>query len=129
MIPQTILTFFRTLVRNRSLAAINILGLALGFSSCMLITLFLFDELSYDSYHTNLDRIFRVTTKITSEGSVDNTALGAAPLPDLFLQSYPEVEASVRLDRKGTGTVVRTSSEIFREDNAYSADASLFKIF
>ena len=54
MIPQLFQGFFRSLMRNKLLAAINLSGLALGFSSCILIALFLFDQVSYDRHHTNL---------------------------------------------------------------------------
>jgi putative ABC transport system permease protein len=129
MIRQTIILFFRTLARSRSLAAINVLGLALGFSSCILIALFLFDQLGYDSYHTNLKRIYRINTRFVSEGSVDHVAIAAAPLPYALMQNYPEVEACARLERRGAGVVVKCESHTAREDNAYSADAAVFRIF
>ena len=129
MILQTIRTFYRTLVRNKALAAINILGLALGFSSCILITLYLFDQLGYDSYHTNLDRIYRINTRFVSEGSVDHVAIAASPLPGELKNNYPEVEECVRLDRKGYGVVIRNHGQALVEEDVYSADAGIFNIF
>jgi putative ABC transport system permease protein len=129
MIPPAVKSFLRTLLRSKSLAAINLLGLALGFSSCILIALFLFDELSYDFSHANLDRIYRINTRFVSAGSIDHLAVSATPLPDLLMQSYPEVEASIRFNQEGMGVVVRNQSQAFREYNAFSVDAEVFKIF
>jgi putative ABC transport system permease protein len=129
MIPPAVNTFFRTLSRSKSLAAINLLGLSLGFSSCILIALFLFDELGYDSHHANLNRIYRVNTRFVSAGSIDHIAVAATPLPELLKQNYPEVEASIRFDQLGMGIVVRNQSKAFREYNAFSVDPEVFRIF
>src|SRR5687768_3394531 len=118
MILQPIRSFFRTLLRNKVLSAINLSGLALGFSSCILIVLFLFDELNYDAHHSNLNRIYRITTRFVSEGSVDNIAIAASPLPETVKEKYPEVEESIRFDFKGGGITIRTNGQIFHEENA-----------
>jgi putative ABC transport system permease protein len=129
MIPQSFRSFFRMLMRNKTLSAINLSGLALGFSSCILIVLFLFDELNYDSHHANLDRIYRVTTKFISEGAVDNIAIAASPLPETLKEKYPEVEESIRFDFKGGGVTIRTNSQVYHDDNAFASDPGVFKIF
>lgn len=129
MIPPAIQMFFRTLSRSKSLVAINLSGLALGFSSCILIALFLFDEWGYDSHHAKVDRIYRINTRFVSPGSIDHIAVAATPLPELLMQDYPEVEASIRFDQQDMGIVVRNQSEAFRESNTYSVGADVFKIF
>ena len=129
MFTQFLRTFIRSLALNKSLSAISIIGLALGFSCCMLIVLFLFDQLGYDSYHHNLNRIYRINTKLVSEGSVDHVAISAAPLPEALIKHYPEVEAAVRFEPKSSGIVVRNDKEVFREYGAYGASADVFKMF
>lgn len=129
MIAQILKAFLRTLAHNKSLAAISILGLVLGFSSCILIALFLFDELGYDSYQANLNRIYRVNTSFISDGSVDHIAISAAPLPAALIDNYPEVEASVRFEPKSSGVVVKNKTEAFREYDTFATDGEVFKIF
>lgn len=129
MIPQLFQGLFRSLLRNKTLTAINLSGLALGFSSCILIVLFLFDELGYDRHHINLDRIYRITTKFVSDGAVDNIAISASPLPEVLKESFPEVEECIRVNAKGAGVTIRTNSGIFQEDNMYSVDPGIFRVF
>ncbi len=129
MIAQFLRTFLRSLALNKALATISIMGLALGFSSCILIVLFLFDQLGYDSYQANLDRIYRVNTRLASEGSIDHVAIAAAPLPETLVKNYPEVEASVRFEPKSSGVVVKNDKEAFRDYDTFVASADVFKMF
>jgi len=59
---------FRNLWKNKGYSAINILGLAIGLATCLLITLFVVDELSYDKFNKKADRIYRVNTYIHLNG-------------------------------------------------------------
>lgn len=128
MLLQTLSGLFRHIARNKSLTLLNLTGLALGFSSCLLIALYLFDQLKYDAHHSNLDRIYRINTRFVTEGMVDDIAISAAPLP-FALTNFPEVEEVVRFDHKGNGVKVKTSDGVFREKLVYAADPSVFKIF
>lgn len=65
---------FRNLWKNKSFSAINIFGLAIGLAVCLLITLFVIDELSYDKYNVNADRIYRVSADFKINGSISMTA-------------------------------------------------------
>jgi putative ABC transport system permease protein len=60
MIKNYIKTAIRTLLKNKGFTAINVLGLALGLATCLLIVFYVVDELSYDRYNANSDRIYRV---------------------------------------------------------------------
>lgn len=129
MIPQLFQGLFRTVLRNKLLTTINLFGLALGFSSCILITLFLSDELGYDRHHANLDRIYRLSTKFVSSGTVDNVSISASPLPEALKESFPEVEEAIRINSKGGGVTIKRSDGMFQEDNIYSADPGIFRMF
>ncbi len=121
-------TFFRGLARNKSLAAINITGLALGFASCILIFLFLNDELSYDSYNKNLNRIYRINTRFSTGGTEDHIAISGAQFPDA-MKEFPEVEACVRFNTQGSNLHVKYGDRVFPEANVYKADRNVFEIF
>lgn len=93
-----------TLRRHPGYAAINVFGLALGLAVCILIGLYVQDELSYDDFHTGADRTYRVLRQFDVpdlQTTITNTPLGLAPALDARV---PEIENAVR--------VARTSSEI-----------------
>jgi len=68
MIKNYILTAVRNILRKRIFSIINLCGLSVGIASVILILLWVRDELSYDSFHENRDRIFRIITKFTNDG-------------------------------------------------------------
>ena len=87
----------RTFLRNKIYSFVNIGGLALGLATCLLTVLYVTDELSYDGFHTNKDRIYRVIGGQTlNNAPIYNAALMPAPLATEFKASYPEVEDVTR---------------------------------
>ncbi|HKJ68155.1 MAG TPA: ABC transporter permease, partial [bacterium] len=105
-----------------------ILGnLALGFAACFAIVLYIYDEVSYDRFHSQEENIYRLTMDITEEGTtrefVMTPPMGA---PDLKAE-FPAVQEFVRL-RKTAGTV-STSDHRFREENVFYADSTFFRVF
>jgi putative ABC transport system permease protein len=125
---QTLKTVFRTLARNKVLSSINLFGLALGISGCLLIILYVADELSYDNYHVNLDRIYRLSTKFVSKASIDHAAITSAPLPE-ELKKLPEVEKVVRIISHDAETTVKYGSTIYQEKYLVQGDADVFNVF
>ena len=85
---------FRNLVRNKVFSLINIVGLATGLVICLLIMLYIFDEISYDKHHKNLERLFRVAYK-TGKGT--QWAALAAPVAWGLKNDMPEIEQVTRL--------------------------------
>ena len=98
--------YVRFLWKNKALTLINIGGLSIGIASCLFINLFVTDELSFDLHEKNLNKIYRVVTKIVSEGSVDRIAITASALADHIEQNYPEVEKVVRFNVSGNDVTV-----------------------
>ncbi|MGZ3872932.1 MAG: ABC transporter permease [Mucilaginibacter sp.] len=119
---------FRSLWRNKSFTAINIFGLAIGLAVCLLITLFVFDELNYDKYNINAGRIYRVNTDIKINGSIFADRETAAPMAAALMGECPKVEQATRLKYEGK-TLVRKGTETFTEDGCFYADANIFKVF
>jgi putative ABC transport system permease protein len=89
---------FRSIKRQKGYIAINIIGLAIGMACCILIMSWVYDELSYDRYHENIDNLYLVTT-------VDNYpnnekvffAVAPPPLGPVLKAEYPEIENTARL--------------------------------
>src|SRR3954464_1080429 len=88
---------WRNLMKNKTFSFINVFGLAIGFTCCMLISLYLFNELSYDSYHKNGERIYQLGTTFVREGKDDRSANTPAPMAAAMQQEFPEIEKSTRL--------------------------------
>jgi putative ABC transport system permease protein len=118
---------FRKLLQNKLLSAINILGLAMGFASCILISIYVFHETSYDRFHENADRIVRATMEMSASGKVTHVAVtGTKVLPE-FKRIFPEVETGVRT--YPVSTVVTVADQTFREKRFVYADSSFFGVF
>lgn len=120
---------FRNLVRFKAYSAINITGLAVGMACCILILLYVFDELSYDRFHENSDRIYRIGIDIDMGGK--NAVLAAvspAPMRNILLQEYPEVEAATRFKNFGY-PVLRYGDKVFSEEKFFWVDSTFFDVF
>ncbi|MBN1224944.1 MAG: ABC transporter permease [Candidatus Aminicenantes bacterium] len=128
MIKNYLKVALRILKRHKAYSFINIMGLAIGMASCLLILLYIQDELSYDRYNANFSRIYRITT-LAQMGDTGVNVVGAAPpMAKTLVAEYPEVEDAVRFQDNGD---VRVSFEekSFREKRVVYTDASFFNIF
>ncbi|WP_080054686.1 ABC transporter permease [Spirosoma aerolatum] len=121
---------WRTLQKQRGFAFINIFGLAVGLACCLLITLYVLDELSYDRYNEKADRIYRVQSDIKFGGNDMRFAVSPDPVGPTLKKDYPQVEQYVRLHQRGTWLVKRAGETTnLREDNVTFADSTLFDVF
>jgi putative ABC transport system permease protein len=114
----------RNAQKQKAYSLINIFGLAIGLACCILMVLYVQDELCFDRFHENGDRIVR----IGYEGEFGRTARTPHILAPALLQSYPEVENAVRI-KALERPVVSHGDEKFYEDRFYYADPSIFAIF
>src|ERR1700709_2138016 len=91
-------TAIRNLLRNKVYSFINIAGLSLGLACAMLIILYVKDEVSYDRFHKNIGRIYRVDRNLTrSDGRIDNSGYTGYFQGPHFTAGIPEIESFVRL--------------------------------
>ncbi len=118
---------FRNIRKQKGYAFINISGLAIGMAACLLILLWVYDELSFDTYHENANRIYRLTIDANLGGQ---TTAPVAPTPagPAMVEEYPEVLQAARLTRPTRSPVVIGDREYFEENVAY-ADNSILEIF
>lgn len=127
MLKNYLKTGFRNLFRNKAYALINITGLAIGIASCLLISMFVKDELTYDKQHENGDNIYRITTISERQGKV-NVSLGASyPAAEAYTNQIPEIKNFARY--RGEGGTVKVGEDIFDEKRLIFADKGLFEIF
>jgi len=127
MLRNYILTALRHLLKKRTYTILNMLGLSVGLACFTLIGLWVKQELSYDAFHTNADRMYRVAG-IFSDGSAKfNQAVTPPPLGPALAADYPEVEASVRIDRNDA--TVQLDEKRFIEDDILVVDQSFTSVF
>jgi putative ABC transport system permease protein len=119
---------FRNLIKDRFYSLINILGLAIGISASMLILLYITDELSYDRFHKDSERIYRVITKARmSEDEIMHIAVSSAPMADGLIRHIPEVETVTRINP--AVMIFNHEGEVYKELNLYYADSTFFDVF
>jgi putative ABC transport system permease protein len=136
MIRNYLKMAIRSMQKNRVFTAINILGLALGIAACLLIALYVNNELSYDSTYPDADRIGRVISTDNYNGVTERGAIFPAPLVRVLKNDLPEVEKAGRLMAfslfKGAGAnQVRRADQIentYEEGFTY-ADQEILDIF
>ena len=118
----------RNLWKNKGFSTINILGLAIGIATCLLITLYVLDELSFDRYHEKSDRIYRLNVDLRFGGGEQKFAVGPDPLAFTMVELYPQVENAVRF--RGYGSyVVKKGNQNIKEERIISVDSTLFDVF
>ena len=118
----------RSLLRNKAFSAINIAGLSIGLASCLLMGLYVMDELSYDRFHEKADRIVRVYFKGAMNGGNINESTVMPPTARTLLREYPEVLDATRIRRAGEPLVQR-GNETFKESAVAYADSNFFRVF
>ncbi len=119
---------FRNLSRQRLYSFINITGLAVGITACILIMLFVRYELSYDRYHEKADRIYRLGEDAALKGRSFRLAVTAAPFGPALVRDYPQVEACTRVRNFGY-PVIRYGVKAFSEERWFTVDSSFFEVF
>ncbi|MBX7152037.1 ABC transporter permease [bacterium] len=120
MIKNSFKLFFRTLLKNKIFSAINIFGLAIGIASCVIIAKYVYDEMTFDSYHVNADRLYRIEE--------DNWAAGRMALGPYIRNNFPEVEQAVRF-YKIPRNIFTNGDQHFIEKKGFYTDASIFEVF
>ena len=117
----------RNLLRHKVYSLINILGLAIGLTCCILILLYVQDDLSYDRHHEKADRIYRVIREIHMKGTDPSYSVGTlGPLAAALQDDFPEIQHAVRAHNRGTW--ISYGDKGFFQSHRV-ADASILDVF
>jgi len=119
----------RNIKRYKGYSFINIAGLTMGMTCCLLILLYVNQELSYDRFHKNAHRIYRVAVETTSTDGKYRTAQSMFPLAPAFKMDYPEVKKIARILFWSEKSLVKSGDKKFFEKRFVFADNELFDIF
>lgn len=130
MIKNYLRSAWRIIARHKFISFINIFGLTVGLTCCLLILTYIISELSYDKYNANADRTYRVTRIFyTPTGSVSlHLSAVAPPFGPLLQNAFPDIEKMTRVYPNGT-TIFRYKEKLFNEKNGFFADEHFFDVF
>ena len=118
-------------MKNKVLSFINIFGLASGIACALLIILFIKDELSFDKFNKDPERIYRVVKDFVNEdGSKLPDATTPPALAPAMQKDIPEIESTVRIfSNWGSKYLIKYGDKKFYEEGVYRADSSIFTVF
>jgi putative ABC transport system permease protein len=121
-------TAWRNLTKYKGFSIINIFGLSVGLAIWLIIIMFVRDELNYDKYNDQADRIFRIVADIHVNGNGINGNYAPAPMGPVMVKDYPQIEKAVRI-RNLWQMSVKKGFETLIESNCVFADSNLFDVF
>ena len=119
---------FRSLSRQKIFSSINIVGLAIGLTCGILLSLWIFDEISYDKFHENGKNIYRVLENQSYSSQSMQVAVTPVPLAEAIKESFPEIVYATRYDQ-GSAPVIQVGEKKITVDNGAFADDDFFKMF
>ncbi len=120
---------FRTLKASKAFTFINIFGLALGMTACILILAFVNLELSYDQFHSKKDRIYRLQYSYTARDAVTRVSRVPFPLKPHLIDKYPEIEHIARFyQNRIDKTTLGFEDKLYTEENIFFTDPEVFHV-
>ena len=128
MIKNYLKIAFRNLLKNKIYSSINIFGLAFGITCFILISIYLNNELSYDNFHNEADKIYRVLRIGNNENGEYNIGYTSGPFAKALLSDYPANIEEVTRAKRDNG-VIEYKDKIFKEDKLFFADPNFFNFF
>lgn len=120
---------FRNLWKNKGYSAINIFGLAAGLATCLLITLYVTDELSYDRHFKNADRIYRINSDIRFGGADLHMTQTSDMMGPLLKKDHPQVEEYTRVYTNDGPKLIKKGNDYITESRVANADSTFFNVF
>jgi putative ABC transport system permease protein len=117
----------RNLLRQKGYSFINVFGLSFGLTCCLLITLYVRYEISYDRHHEHAEHIYRVVEDVIRPNETIRLASAAAPIGPRLAHEFPEILHAVRF--KQATMLIQNGEKRFQEDKIYFADSTVFGVF
>jgi putative ABC transport system permease protein len=128
MLKNYIKIALRNFLKHKGFSFINIFGLAIGVACCVLIVLYVLDEVSYDRYHEKADQIYRVGIRGFVNNSLFHGVVTCAPMAQTLVDEFPEVTSATRLQSPGF-PVFRYEDKVFSEERVFWVDQAFFDVF
>jgi putative ABC transport system permease protein len=128
MIKNYLRIAFRNLWRQKGFSLLNIIGLTVGMTAFFLIFLYVRFELSYDSFHTRADRIYRLVSDVKTSGEIVHYNAPPLPVAEHLMTDFPELQSVARVSLGDDWMVIR-NDKVFRVDDVAVADSNFFRVF
>jgi putative ABC transport system permease protein len=130
MIRNYLKSAWRNIARHKFISFINIFGLTIGITCCLLIVTYIINETSYDKYNANADRTYRVTRIFYAANGTETLHLSAVapPFGPLLKTAFPAIQQMTRVLPTGS-VVVHYKEKLFNEQNCFFADEHFFNVF
>ncbi|MBT1695815.1 ABC transporter permease [Fulvivirgaceae bacterium PWU4] len=125
--------YFKVAIRNilkyKFFSLINILGMTIGIAACLLIVLYVTDELSYDRFHAKAENIYQVGLHGRIGGQDIRTTTTAPPMAEALVREVPGVAEATRIANYWGASVVKYEDKAFTEQKLFYADSNFFSFF
>jgi putative ABC transport system permease protein len=130
MIRNYLRSALRNITKHKFISFINLFGLTIGITCCLLILSYIINELSYDKFNTNAKNTYRVTRIFYAPNGSETLHLSsvAPPFGPLLQHEFPDIKVMTRVYPQGT-TALRYQDKLFNEKNVFMADEHFFDVF
>lgn len=131
MLRNYLLIALRNLRKHKAFSIINISGLAIGIACCVLLALYIKEELSYEKHFEDHERIFRMYSVFTKDGVAESFPRTSPPVALALAEQFPEIEAATRVvsPPEVEKHLLRYQDKIFYEETGLLVDSTFFDIF
>lgn len=127
MFKNYFVSAYRSLMKKKFYTAINLFGLTTGLTCCILIFMYIANEVSYDQFHEKKDRITRVIMEYSFGGSVTTGNYTSTKVLPAFKRQFPEIEEGVRMTE--AERIISYEDKLFTEKKVMFADSTFFQVF
>lgn len=129
MLKNYIKIAWRSLKKNKLVSTINIMGLALGLATCLVISLYVLDEFSFDRFHSKADRIYRVNLEAKIGSEFLDEASVMAPVAKTLKEEVSGIEDATRVMKLSSNTKINLDDRVIRKGTTAIVDPNFFEIF
>jgi len=129
MLKNYLKTAFRSLWKQKGYSLINLLGLAIGMAACLIILIYIVNELSYDKFHHEHENVYRTAFDGEFSGDFFNVAVSSGAIAGVIMEDFPEVIAVTRIVSGGEKTLLSYEDKNIYENNIYFVDSMFLEIF
>jgi putative ABC transport system permease protein len=121
----------RNLRKHQAFSLINIFGLAIGIACCVLLSLYIKDELSYERHFDDHERIYRMYSTFIKDGVAETFPRTSPPIALALAEQFPEIEAATRLVQppEVEQHLIQYNDKTFYEKTGYLVDSTFFDVF
>ena len=120
---------FRNIFKLKFFSFINIIGLAIGMTVCLLMLMYIVNEISYESFHEKKENIYRISAIWGKEGNKMRFSGVMPALAPALRDNFPEIEKVIRVQNNDSAVLVNQDNEKVKESNFFFSDSDIFDIF